>query len=75
MDKLTTHNTYLNSLYVSSYKQRYNMNFNVIYDKLGIMQNLYLSKKLWIKLKLNSKNNNTNRYVAPESYASRQQSL
>jgi len=46
MDKLTTHNTYLNSLYVSSYKQRYNMNFNVIYDKLGIMQNLYLSKKL-----------------------------
>ena len=51
MDKLTTHNTYLNSFYISSYKQRDNMNFNVTSDKLGIMQKLYFSKKLWIKLK------------------------
>jgi len=51
MDKLTTHNTYLNSLYICSYKQRDNMNFNVTSDKLGIMQNLYLSKNLWLKLK------------------------
>jgi len=51
MDKLTTHNTYLNSLYICSYKQRDNMNFNVTFDKLGIMQNLYFSKKLLIKLK------------------------
>jgi hypothetical protein len=51
------------------------MNFNVIYDNHGIMQNLYLSKKLLIKLKYNSKNNKTKRYVAPESYATAQQSL
>jgi hypothetical protein len=51
------------------------MNFNVISGKLGIMQNLYSSKKLRIKLKLNSRNNNNNGYVAPESYATAQQSL
>ena len=39
------------------------------------MQNLYFSKKLLIKLKYSSKNSNTNRYVAPESYATAQQSL
>jgi hypothetical protein len=39
------------------------------------MQNLYLSKKLLIKLKQNSQNNNTDRYVAPEIYATAQQSL
>jgi hypothetical protein len=49
--------------------------FDVISDKIGIMQNLYLSKKLLIKLKQNSQNNNTDRYVAPESYATAQQSL
>jgi hypothetical protein len=75
MDKLTTHKTYLNSLHISSYKQRDNMNFDVISDKLGIMQNLCFSKKLLIKLIQNSKNDNTNRHVAPESYATAQQSL
>ena len=51
MDKLTTHNTNFHSFYISSYKQRDNMNFDVISDKLDIMQNLYLSKTLLIKLK------------------------
>ena len=50
-DKLTTHNIYFHNLYISSYKHRDNMNFNVISDKLDIMQNLYCSKKLLIKLK------------------------
>jgi len=39
------------------------------------MQILYFSKKLLIKLKYNSKNSNTNKYVAPGSYATAQQSL
>ena len=49
--QITTHNKYFDSLYVSSYKQRNNIMFDVIPDKLDIMQNLYLCKKLLIKLK------------------------
>ena len=58
--KWIIHNTYTDSLYVSSYKQRNNITFDVISDKLYIMQNLYLCKKLLMKLKWSSKINNTN---------------
>ena len=73
--QIITHNKYFHSLYVSNYKQRNNIMFDVISDKLYIMQNIYLCKKLFITLKWKSKNNNAKRYVALETYATAQQSL
>jgi len=48
---MSTYNRNFHSVYINSYKHKDNMNFNVISDKLGTMQNLYFSKKLLIKLK------------------------
>jgi len=48
---MNTDNTNFHSCYINSYKHKDNINFDVISDKLDIMENPYLSKKLLIKLK------------------------